>query len=164
MHDQAPGLEEYKQTEGKIKLNRKVIIKEIPEEKKTLRKSQSNDLSKSKTTRASFADALENSTPNLSTIRLPDKVLAMDKKLEVPNFDTMSKIKKIQEKLSKEGLNKRMYEDVDDFKDLREEKERRNMPSFIESRKLRENFIKKSAIKKPNIVSEFMKVFSMETK
>lgn len=38
------------------------------------------------------------------------------------------------------------------------------MPSYLESKQLRENFIKGSGLKKPDVVSEFMKVFSMESK
>lgn len=98
------------------------------------------------------------------TQNLPIKVIPLDQKLPAPNYDTVSRLKKIQEKLSIEGLNKRLYEDIDDFKDLREERALRNSLTYGEAKLKRKNFVKSVTIKKPNIVSEFMKVFSMETK
>ena len=73
---------------------------------------------------------------------------------------------KIQKRLSKESLSKRLYDDVDDFRDLREERELQNAISYPESKKIRENFMNSVSltVKKPNIVSDFMKAFSIETK
>lgn len=78
---------------------------------------------------------------------MPSKVLALDQKLIIPDYDTINKLKKVQEQLTTEGINKRIYEDIDDFKDLREERALRNSVTYGEAKKIREGFLKEVTLK-----------------
>ncbi|CAI2371494.1 unnamed protein product [Moneuplotes crassus] len=109
----------------------------------------------------SFAEALQGDKMQAT---LPSKIIPMDQKLEVPDFDTTKRLKKKHSELTKKGLSEKLYKDVDEFKDLREEQEKRNRISAEKGEQLRLNFVQTAMIHKPNIVSEFMKAFSLETK
>ena len=108
----------------------------------------------------SFAEIL-NEEEKLSG--LPSKIISLEQKLEIPDYDTTKRLKKIQETLTKEYQGKKLYDDVEEFKDLREEKENRNRISSEKAKILRTNFVQTAVVHKPDIVSEFMKAFSVET-
>ena len=137
---------------------------DLPKEKKTLPplepKSEIKQEPKKKLVikPADFEEVLEEEE---NAPQLPAKIIPLGEKLKVPDYDTS---KKIKAKLSKESLKKKINDDMEEFKDLREEKQKQKRISNKESEQLRANFVKTAVIHKPDIVSEFMKAFSVETK
>lgn len=108
MYEDAPGLDERKELPSDTKVDSDLLKSNLPTEKRKVKISRSQgDIGKA-SKKVNFADALEEDS---KTQFLPTKILALDQKLEAPNYDTMGRIKKIQDKLSKEGLSKRLYED-----------------------------------------------------
>lgn len=145
MDNESIPLDEFRDTPARPKINRRMKSVEVPIEQRSLAGASSHGESKLTSRKASFADALAG--VNLESVRLPDKALDMNIKLEVPDYDTSNRLRKIQQKKLKENMEKRIYEDDDEFKDLREEKQLNNMPSYEEGRRLRENFILSTTVK-----------------
>lgn len=108
MYEDAPGLDEGKELQSDTKLDSDLLKSNLPTEKSKLPISRSQGDIGKVTKKVNFADALQEES---KTQFLPAKILALDQKLEAPNYDTVSRLKKIQDRLSKEGLSKRIYED-----------------------------------------------------
>ena len=89
----------------------------------------------------------ENEEIKNKTQFLPTKVIPLDQKLVIPDYDTLNKLKKMQDQLSTEGISKRLYEDIDDYKDLREERAIRNSMTYGEAKKIRDGFVKGVTVK-----------------
>lgn len=108
MYEDAPGLDEHKELQSDTKLDSDLLKSSLPTEKRELQISRSQGDIGKVVKNVNFADSLEEES---QTQFLPTKILSLDQKLEAPNYDTVSRLKKIQDRLSKEGLSKRLYED-----------------------------------------------------